>query len=35
MDWGSLVRHAAIAVGAAFVASAMFYLAIRLVALVF
>jgi hypothetical protein len=31
MHWGSLVRHAAITIGAVFVASAMVYLVARLV----
>jgi hypothetical protein len=31
MNWGPIVRHAAIIIGAVFVASAMAYLAVRLI----
>ena len=35
MDWGSLIRHTAMIIGAAFVASAKVYLVARLVMLAF
>jgi hypothetical protein len=31
MNWGSIVRHAAIVIGVAFAASAIIYLATRLI----